>query len=98
MAIPTERSDDVTFPRPLPQPAFFVWATWVGTCGLAYWSYYRAARGDVSLALSVGFWAFALVVIPTVVYRGRERMASVITAILALLGVRAADARRPQVV
>jgi hypothetical protein len=85
MAVPTGRSDDISFPRPLPHPSFFVWATWLAACGFAYWTYYRAARGAVSIVLSIGFWALTLVVIPAVVHRGRERMASVITALLALL-------------
>jgi hypothetical protein len=85
MAVPSERTEGVAFPRPLPHPTFFIWATWLAACGLAYWTYYRAARAGVSLVLSIGFWAFALVVIPAVVYRGRERMASVITAILSML-------------
>ena len=85
MAVPTERSGDITLPRPLPRPTFFVWATWLAACGFAYWTYYRAARGAVSIVLSIGFWALTLVVIPAVVQRGRERMASVITALLAML-------------
>jgi hypothetical protein len=86
MALPTERSEGVSFPRPLPHPGFFLWATWVGACGLAYWSYVAAARGGVSVLLSIGFWAFALVVIPIIATRNRERTtAPVMTALLTLL-------------
>ena len=86
MAVPTERSEDVVFPRPLPYPAFVTWATWVAVCGLAYWSYVREARSGVSVLLSAGFGILTLVVVPVIVRRSRERMASVVTATIALLG------------
>ena len=35
MAFPTEGSENVGLPRPLPYPAAFLWATWVAVCGLA---------------------------------------------------------------
>lgn len=85
MAVPTERSENVAFPRPLPHPAFFAWATWVSVCGLAYWTYFQAAGARVSVLLSIGFWALTLVVIPIIVYRSRARTASVVTAMLTLL-------------
>jgi hypothetical protein len=86
MAVPTERSEDVAFPRPLPHPAYFAWATWVVVCGLAYWGYVHAARSGVSLLPSAGFWILTLVVIPVIVRRSRERTAGVMTATIALLG------------
>ena len=86
MAVPSERSENVAFPRPLPHPVFFAWATWVAVCGLAYWSYVEATRAGVSLLLSIGFWTLALVVIPLIVHRSRERMASVVAATISLLG------------
>jgi hypothetical protein len=57
----------------------------VATCGLAYWSYVDAARSGVSILLSIGFWAFALVVVPIIAARSRERSAPVMTAVLTLL-------------
>jgi len=86
MAVPTERSEDVVFPRPLPHPVFFAWATWVVVCGLAYWGYVREARSGVSVLLSAGFWILTLVVIPVIVRRSHERTAGVMTATIALLG------------
>ena len=86
MAVPTGRSDNGSFPRPLPYPAFFSWATWVAVCGFAYWIYFVAARDRVSVALSIGFWALALLVIPIVVTRSRERLGGLIAATLTLLG------------
>ena len=85
MAIPSERNEDVAFPRPLPRPVFFGWALWVSVCVLAYWTYYAAARGRVSLLLSAGFWIFSLVVIPLMIHRNRERTAAVLAATMALL-------------
>ena len=85
MAVPTERSENVAFPRPFPRPIFFAWATWVGVCGLAYWTYVQATGARASVLLSIGFWALTLVVTPVIVHRSRERMAGVITAMLALL-------------
>lgn len=86
MAVPTERSERVSFPRPLPHPTFFAWATWVAVCGFAYWNYVQAARAGVSVPLSIGFWALALVVIPIVVNLGRERLGGLVAATLTLLG------------
>jgi hypothetical protein len=85
MAVSSERNEDLAFPRPLPRPFFFAWALWVGVCGLAYWTYFEAARGRASVLLSIGFWAFAVVVIPLTVRRNRERTASIVAATLALL-------------
>ena len=86
MAVPTERAENVAFARPLPRPVLFAWATWVSVCGFAYWTYVQAADGRVSVLLSVGFWAIAIVVVPLIVQRSRERTASVVPAMLALLG------------
>lgn len=86
MAVPTERSENVVFTRPLPHPVFFAWATWVGVCGFAFWTYLQAAGDRVSVLLSVGFWAVAIVLVPFIVHRSRERTASVVPAMLALLG------------
>jgi uncharacterized membrane protein len=85
MAVPTERAENVAFPRPLPHPVFFAWATWVTVCALAYWIYYQAAGARISVLLSAGFWVFALVLIPAIVQRSRERLASLVAATLALL-------------
>jgi len=85
MAISSERDQDVAFPRPLPRPVFFVWALWVGVCGLAYWTYFEAARGRTNLLVSIGFWTFALVVIPLMIQRNREKTSSIAAATLALL-------------
>ena len=85
MAVPTERSENVLFARPLPHPVFFAWATWVSVCAFAFWTYVQAANARVSVLLSVGFWAIAIVVVPLIVHRSRERTASVIPAMLALL-------------
>lgn len=86
MAFPTERPDSVVFPRPLPRPVFFAWATWVTVCGFAYWTYVQAATDSVSVPLSIGFWALALVVIPIVARRSREPLGAVTAASLTLLG------------
>lgn len=85
MAFPPERNEGVAFPRPLPRPVFFAWALWVSVCVLAYWTYYEAAGGRISLLLSIGFWAFSLVVIPLMIRRNPERTGSVGAATLALL-------------
>ena len=86
MAIPAEHVRDVSFPRPLPRPAFFGYALWVATCGLAYWTYFQATEGVVSVALSVGFWTFMLAVIPFIVRRSQERRPGLLAATLTLLG------------
>jgi hypothetical protein len=86
MAIPTERSENVPFPRPLPRPTFFTLATWVAVCGFAYWNYFYAAGARISVPLSVGFWILALVVIPFVANRNREKFGGLVAATLALLG------------
>jgi hypothetical protein len=86
MAIPTERSENVSFPRPLPHPAFFALATWVCVCGFAYWTYFQAARGAISIPLSVGFGILALVVIPFIAKRNREQFGGLVAAALTLLG------------
>ena len=86
MAIRTDSSESLDFPRPLPRPAFFTWAVWVGVCGLAYWNYAQAAGDRRSIVLSVGFWGLALVVIPIVVLRSRERLGGLSAATLTLLG------------
>ncbi len=85
MAVSTEHPDHRGFPRPLPYPVFFMWATWVVACVFAYWTYYQAARPNVSLRLSAIFWGLTLVVIPVIVHRSGERMAGVVTAMLALI-------------
>jgi predicted membrane-bound mannosyltransferase len=87
MAVSTERSEDNSdFARTLPRPVFFTWATWVLVCALAYWTYFQTAGPRVSVVLSLGFWTLALVVIPIVVRRGKEPIASVVAATLTLLG------------
>lgn len=85
MAIPSARDEGVAFPRPLPRPVFFTWALWVSVCGLAYWTYFEAARGRTNLLLSIGFWVFTLVVIPLMIHRNREKTSSVVAATLTLL-------------
>jgi len=87
MAVSTERSENNgAFARPLPRPVFFTWATWVTVCALAYWTYFQTAGPRVSILLSVGFWILALVVIPVIVLRGKERIGGVVAATLTLLG------------
>ncbi len=87
MAVSTERSEDNNaFARPLPRPVFFTWATWVAVCALAYWTYFQTAGPRVSVALSLGFWSLALVVVPIIVLRSKEQMGSVVAATLTLLG------------
>ncbi len=85
MAVSPERSQGVVFPRPLPHPAVFTWGTWAGVCALAYWNYVLAAGAGVSVLLSIGFWTMAIVIVPLVVQRSRERGASVVAATIALL-------------
>ena len=87
MAGSTERSeDDNAVARPLPRPVFFTWATWVAVCALAYWTYVQTAGPRVSIALSLGFWILALIVIPVIVRRSKERNGGVVAATLTLLG------------
>ena len=86
MAVSTESSRHLSFPRPLPRPGFFTVATWVATCGFAYWTYAQAARGRISVAVSVGFWTLMLVVIPLISVRNRERFGGLVAATLTLLG------------
>ena len=86
MALPTERSRHVAFPRPLPYPTAFAWATWVAACGAAYWIYFQAARPGVSVVLSAGYWVNALVIVPIIVTRGRESLSGLMAALLTLLG------------
>ena len=86
MAISTGHSENSAFARPLPRPAFFIWATWVVVCAFAYWTYVQTAGQRTSIVLSIGFWCLALVVIPIVVRRGREQMSGVVAATLTLLG------------
>jgi hypothetical protein len=86
MAIRTGDPENVEFPRPLPHPAAFAWATWVASCGLAYWTYVEAARGGVSIPLSLGFWAIVIVVVPVMIRRAREPLAGLMAAMLTLLG------------
>ena len=85
MAVSTERSEGVAFPRPLPRPTFFTLATWVATCGFAYWTYFQAARGRISVPLSLGFSTLVLVVIPLISIRNRERFGGLAGATLTLL-------------
>jgi hypothetical protein len=85
MAFPSQPNEDVAFPRPLPRPGLFAWALWVAVCVFAYWTYYAAAHGRSSAILSVGFWAFSLVVIPLMVHRSRDRTSAVMAATIALL-------------
>jgi hypothetical protein len=86
MAVSTERSEGVSFPRPLPHPGFFALATWIATCGFAYWTYFQASRGRISIPLSVGFWTLVLVVIPLISTRTRDRFGGLMAATLTLLG------------
>lgn len=86
MAVPTGRAPHVTFPRPLPYPGAFAWATWVAACGAAYWTYFQAARPGVSVLLTAGYWINALVIVPVIVTRGRESLSGLMAALLTLLG------------
>jgi hypothetical protein len=86
MAVTTEHPERVSFPRPLPRPALFAWATWVAVCGLAFWTYLQTAGPRASVGLAAGFGALVLVVIPVVLRRAREGSAGVAAATLALLG------------
>ncbi len=85
MAVPSERNEGVAFPRLLPRPAFFAWALWVGVCLFAYWTYYAMAAGRTSIVLSIGFWAFSLVVVPLMTRRSPDRSGAVTVATVALL-------------
>ena len=87
MAVSPEHSErNNAFDRPLPRSVFFTWATWVVVCALAYWTYFQAAGPRVSVALSLGFWSLSLLVVPIIVLRSRERVASLVAATLTLLG------------
>jgi hypothetical protein len=86
MAISPEHSEDnIAVAGPLPRPVFFTWATWVVVCAFAYWTYVQTAGQRISILLSIGFWSVALIVIPLVVLRSRERVGGVVAATLTLL-------------
>ena len=85
MAIRTGGGENVEFPRPLPHATAFAWATWVASCGLAYWTYVQAARGAISVPLSLGFWTIVVVIVPLMIKRAREPLGGLMAAMLTLL-------------